>query len=198
MERIIRHSNQKVNIYEPEKPSSEKCFLKGKVFHIEELKAYMSEYKEFKGALMLNELDNFKFPNDNLWGIIILLPPPTPSGKNVGHFIAMVFDTEYYHEIDFFDSFGRTPEKLNIENEITRFIWRFIKEKKPYYKLKIKINKLKKQEKDEARCGTFVVQFLLDRLINRKNFQDATGFSRETMLQKEEDIANEMDEFPVI
>ena len=188
MERTIRQTGQKILLNKPEKNETEKKVLQGKALHILELNEYMKTIPEFKGAHYLNELSNFSFPSEKLWGLIILLPPPTPNGKNVGHFIAMVFDTLLYHEIDFFDSFGRDPFQLKIGPEICKFIARFLLEKKPLLLLKMKVNTLKKQFESEARCGTACVQFLLDRLFNKKTFKEATGFSRKKMLNKEEEI----------
>jgi len=194
MKRFLRKTGEEILLEKPTKPTTEKYFVGGKgiAFHVEELGEYMKQFPAFKGALYLSELPKFKFPQEKLWGIIILLPPPTPSGKDIGHFVAMVFDTQFYHEIDFFDSFGRTPEELNVSEEITHFIQRFLKEKNPILQLKLKINTLKKQKNEENRCGTFVVQFLIDRIVNRKNFKQSTGFKREKMLKQEKEIVEEI------
>jgi len=161
----------------------------GIAFHIDHLHHYLSPLPNYLGAHHLRDLGNIKFPTDpGIFGITILLPPPAPSGRDVGHFVAMVFDTSDYHEIDFFDSFGRSPHELGISDEIGKLIQRFLSTVKPLFLLKLKINTVKKQKPNSNHCGSFTTQFLLDRLWNRKNFKKSTGFNTAKMLQRQTKI----------
>ena len=190
--RTFRHDSLNggtVQIPKPLPPSIQKVFMKGKAFHISELDEYLRAIPGYQGSFFLQDLKNVHAPTEpGIWGIVILLPPPTPSGKDIGHFVAMVFDTKDYWEVDFFDSFGRTPTELGVEKEIESFVDNWILKRRPPVLLKWKINTLKKQDYDEKRCGAYVVQFLIDRLMNKKTFKQATGFSKQKVLTTEKDI----------
>lgn len=176
----------------PTEPEKGKLFLgrdDGGPFHVTELDDYMRGIEGYAGSHWNWELSKFEIPDRKLWGIVILLQGPQPSGRDVGHFVALVVDMEDYHEIDFFDPMGRSPTDYpDTGPDVIAFIARIIRERSPTMLLKVKVNKLKKMKCGEATCGIHVVQFLLDRLHNKKPFSTATGYDKRAFTQRKDDM----------
>lgn len=153
------------SIVKPKKDDAEYKYI-GNALSFQDIRLYAKNIKNFLGVFDKHELKD-----------IALLPTFGIIIYDDHHFTAMVFDDTDYHEVDFFDSFGRTPEELGIMQEVEDLIARYVKEMKPKYLMPYKINRIKKQGINEAMCGSYSLAFIIDRLINHKNFKESTDYS---------------------
>lgn len=98
----------------------------------------------------------------------------SPTGEIGTHWVAILVDPLFEYEVDYYDPFGREPEKEMYE-EIVRLVSRLSNK----YKLKFKVNKIPNQDKKTWRCGFHCCLFLLKRFILGQSFAQATGFQKE-------------------
>lgn len=86
------------------------------------------------------------------------------------HWIAVYFDGKNKKEIDYFDSFGRNPD------EKTKTGLKAIADKlNTNGYIKLKVNKIQKQDNNSNTCGWHSIKFCID-MLNGKHFTSSSGF----------------------
>lgn len=183
IERPIRNGKKLVSFNIPAKPDISRVLYIGTPLDDRQMNNYLGNISNFLGAICIDELKDVKIdPNMKIFGLIINTEPR--GSRTIGHWVTMVYDDVEYKEIDYYDSLG-----ANIKHaEIRRFIIRMIDEMKPETLLKIKINGVKIQSNKSMECGSYATNFLVDRLVNKVSFKEATKFNKKhTNVEKRED-----------
>ena len=55
--------------------------------------------------------------------------------------------------------------------------------------MKYKVNQIRQQNADQNSCGSFTINFVLDRLVNKKTFKEATNYnSKDKNIQEREHL----------
>lgn len=122
----------------------------------------------FQGVISSNEI--YKIKPKNKLSFIMNLDPNYKSGS---HWIAIYIDTIKDKSVEYFDSFGVNPSKKTIHD-----LKKLINKINPKYMLKLKINKIQKQDDRSFDCGYFSIKFLYDR-YNGISFKRSTGYKHE-------------------
>lgn len=178
-------NGEDIKMIKPKESDNQKKIIDlGKPISESEIKNYLYNVNNFYGCIDVDKLGEFKFPSSNFWGIIVFIPHKLEKDIRTGHWVALTFDNQYYFQVCFFDSFGRSPQQLKIGNIIEDFIARWIEYIKPKLLLKYKINGVKLQKGEEKTCGSYVIQFIIDILINKKNFKEASNYT-DSILKRE-------------
>ena len=138
----------------------------GKPIHMDNLEDAMDSFNVdgFLGVFMFpEEMNKIKLNKKyDMNGFIILYDM---------HFRAVVIDFKNYR-LMYYDPFGKQPEKL-----IDNFLKKLIKGIKSTYKYKYKINTIVNQRANSKNCGLHAIRFLLDIMVKRKSFIDATKYN---------------------
>lgn len=133
---------------------------------------YPSVAKYFKGVYLWDQdLYISKYKKCNKWCIILCTNKTTDKRSKIGHWVSLIIDNDK-REFLYYDSFGEEPK------EIKKFYKHLQKFKKyPHELYQLKINKVKHQRVDSARCGYFAILFLVAILEENKTFKEATNFN---------------------
>ena len=128
----------------------------------------MKKYHKFAGCYPANFMKYMK-PNllGSKFGFIVNTDKDDQPGK---HWVACYIDTRDEGEINYYDSFGKQPNKLFMEQ-----IHKLIEKLKLNTYLKMKINKIVDQKANTSNCGQLCCMFLLNR-FRGKPFRECTGY----------------------
>ena len=142
----------------------------------------MSKYNKFVGCYPANFMKYIK-PNTlgSKFGFIVNTDEDDKPGK---HWVACYVDTRDEGEINYYDSFGKEPSKLFMEQ-----IHKLIEKQKLNTYLKMKINKIVDQKANTSNCGQLCCMFLLNR-FSGKPFRECTGYDNS---KNEEKIIEKFD-----
>jgi hypothetical protein len=131
-----------------------------------EINNYMRMVPEFKGAFPVDIIDKIDTNNKNNVTSFIM---NTDTSKGPGkHWVAVFMNN---NTIEYFDPFGKEPEKI-----FYKYISSLARKKFGKGNIyQLKINNVKKQNTKSDNCGWISMNFIKDRLKG-KTFKDATGF----------------------
>lgn len=195
MNRPLRANGEFFRLDTPSPPLEEKKFI-GYALSNDEINQYTSNISNFLGAKTFEELEKIKIPQET-FGVIIFIPHGV---GQIGHWVALVCDFDLYYEIDFYDSFGRSPKELKIKPQLEAFVARVLKEINPKFLLKYKVNRMVQQNANESSCGSFCLNFVIDRLVNKKSFKEATHYNNHycNIQEREKTVKKYTKAFPLI
>ncbi len=182
IKRPLRNGKKLVSFNIPKKPDLSRVLYIGTPLSDRQMNNYLGNISNFLGAICIDELKDLNIdPEMKIFGVIINTEPR--GSKTIGHWITMIYDDVEYKEIDYFDSLGENIKKVQIK----KFIIRITEEMRPETLLKLKINGVKIQKNRSMECGSYATNFLVDRLINKVSFKEATRFNKtHTNVEKRE------------
>ena len=142
---MVKVSRQKREDLQAEEVEVEKPIIKkkliGSALHVNEIEKYLSELKHFQLIIIPHDnktKDILLFPDSSF---IFLLEANGEKERQANHYVALIFDPAF-KEIDFYDSFGRTPKELGIKPLIYKLMADYIERFNPKHLYKVKINRI--------------------------------------------------------
>ena len=149
-----------------------------------QIDAIMAPFKKrglYLGTIAHNEIDRILplIKPHSVGGFVCNTDPNTLPGA---HWQAVYFNGKPNGSIEFYDSFGDRPDKVQ------RKWFKLISAKlQPTTPIKVKINRVQNQANSSANCGFFACKFLMDK-FNGKHFEEASNWNQKL---KDEHIVGE-------
>jgi hypothetical protein len=138
------------------------------------------------------------YPKDHFYKVLHQIKPKSRGGailnldtsdENGSHWVAIYWDARQNgsQTIEYCDSFGRQPP-----HDIMNDLQQLKKKLEADNPLKLKINRIQRQDKRSVSCGYFCINFILNRLRG-KSFKSASGFN--SIDKNEEHMENLKEKF---
>lgn len=189
-EQLYRNIERKLLEEEPKYAILRGSGRRSKGLYSDEIDQMMAKVKGYQGACSADRVrltTGKTSPQGDVCWIVNL----DTHGKPGSHWTALLITS---HSIEFYNSFGdHAPDLiLNQALAIARKLY-------PDTPFRIKENLIKQQNLSSYECGWFAMRFLIDRIVAKKSFEEATGFKllRESMVRKSEaEIKKFKEQFP--